>query len=58
MVAAVDPLLLIKEMDISAEDKMTSVYGERIPVLRRSDSGAELDWPYGAEQLIRFLKEP
>ena len=30
-------------------------YGWRIPVLRRMDTGAELDWPFDAWKLHRFL---
>ena len=30
-------------------------YGWRIPVLRRDDNGAELDWPFDAVKLQRFL---
>ena len=30
-------------------------YGERIPVLRREDSGAELDWPFDAVAIRAFI---
>jgi hypothetical protein len=30
-------------------------YGWRIPVLQRTDTGAELDWPFDAVKLGRFL---
>ena len=30
-------------------------YSTRIPVLRRTDTGAELDWPFGQEEVYRFL---
>jgi hypothetical protein len=30
-------------------------YGERVPVLRDTASGAELDWPFDAQRLARFL---
>ncbi len=30
-------------------------YGLRVPVLRREDSGAELDWPFDAEAVRRFI---
>ena len=29
-------------------------YGERIPVLRRDDTGAELDWPFDAVAIRRL----
>ena len=31
-------------------------YGVRIPVLRREDSGAELDWPFDAQRVRAFLE--
>ena len=31
-------------------------YGLRIPVLRRNDTGAELNWPFDAEQVVTFLR--
>lgn len=30
-------------------------YGERIPVLRREDTGTELDWPFDVAALRAFL---
>lgn len=30
-------------------------YGVRVPVLRETASGAELGWPFDAEQVRRFL---
>jgi len=41
------------EDDASAEQR----YGWRIPVLRRGDTGAELDWPFDAYKLGQFLGE-
>jgi hypothetical protein len=33
-------------------------YGHRIPVLRRDDTGAELDWPFDRHGIRRFLLAP
>ncbi|PZO06948.1 MAG: NrdH-redoxin [Lysobacteraceae bacterium] len=30
-------------------------YGERIPVLRREDTGVELDWPFDAQAVRGFI---
>lgn len=38
------------EEDAAAEQR----YGWRIPVLRRADTGAELDWPFDPLKLRRF----
>lgn len=32
-------------------------YEQRIPVLQRLDTGAELDWPFDARQLRMFLSD-
>ncbi|QOQ72833.1 glutaredoxin family protein [Pseudomonas poae] len=47
--------LLVELVDITAPDDLTEAYGLRIPVLRRVDTGAELDWPFDTEQIVAFL---
>ncbi len=39
--------------DIALEDDLVARYGERIPVLCRSD-GAELNWPFSLLDILRF----
>lgn len=39
---------------IDGDDDLEARYGVRVPVLRRGD-GAELDWPFDASRLARFL---
>lgn len=48
--------LLVELVDISASEAMFETYGLRIPVLRRIDTGAELDWPFDAGQVVAFLQ--
>ena len=43
-----------RKCDISESDDLFQRYGVRIPVLQRAD-GAELDWPFSAQQLKLFL---
>ncbi len=43
--------------DIIDNEQWLADYRIRIPVLRRAD-GAELDWPFTADQLIAFNQEP
>jgi hypothetical protein len=50
-VADFDPLWIDDDLGLQAH------YGERIPVLRREDTGAELDWPFAAESLRAFLAD-
>ncbi|WP_026067380.1 glutaredoxin family protein [Pseudomonas fluorescens] len=48
--------LLVELVDITDPDDLTEAYGLRIPVLRRRDTGAELDWPFDTEQVVAFLR--
>lgn len=48
--------LLVELIDISESEAMFDTYGLRIPVLRRVDTGAELDWPFDAGQVVAFLQ--
>lgn len=52
----VDHGLLVELVDITDPQDLTDLYGLRIPVLRRVDTGAELDWPFDAEQVVAFLR--
>ena len=42
-------------VDIADDDNLLEMYGVRIPVLKRCDTGAELGWPFDAEAVVRFL---
>ncbi len=46
----------VELVDIAAREDWVEQYGLRIPVLRRSDTGAELNWPFDAEQVVTFLR--
>jgi hypothetical protein len=48
--------LLVELVDIVDSETWLDRYALRIPVLRRSDTGAELDWPFEAEQVASFLR--
>ena len=52
----VEPGLLVELVDIAEREDWVEQYGLRIPVLRRSDTGAELNWPFDAEQVVTFLR--
>lgn len=47
---------VVPEVDIADDDKLLERYGVRIPVLRRLDSDAELDWPFEAEAVQSWLE--
>ncbi|MGC2049212.1 MAG: glutaredoxin family protein [Gallionella sp.] len=47
--------LAAEQIDIAGDDGLLVRYGTRIPVLRRADNGLELDWPFDAAAVTRFL---
>lgn len=46
---------LVELVDIAEREADYETYGLRIPVLRRADTGAELDWPFDTDQVVLFL---
>lgn len=48
--------LLVELIDIAEREDWVDFYGLRIPVLRRIDTGAELDWPFEGDQVVDFLQ--
>ena len=45
----------MREVVIEGDLALGYRYGVRIPVLKRGDTGAELDWPFDAADLEDFL---
>jgi hypothetical protein len=45
-------------VEIEGDLALVYRYGVRIPVLRRADTGAELDWPFDDMALGEFLGLP
>lgn len=48
--------LLVELIDIADREDWVELYALRIPVLRRCDTGTELNWPFDAEQVVAFLR--
>ncbi|MCR8915287.1 glutaredoxin family protein [Marinobacter panjinensis] len=46
----------VDAVDIAQSRQLVERYGTRIPVLRRNDTGEELDWPFTSDQLLNFLR--
>jgi len=44
-----------EHIDIAEDDALLKKYGVRIPVVKREDTGAELDWPFDVTAARRFL---
>lgn len=40
---------------IDGDVALQGQYGDRVPVLRREDTGRELDWPFDAAQVRDFI---
>ena len=53
----VDHGLLVELVDIAENEALFERYGLISPVLRRCDNGAELHWPFDAEQVVAFLAQ-
>ena len=45
-----------KNFDIAEDENLFEKYSLRIPVLQLVDNDAELDWPFDASAVSRFLK--
>jgi glutaredoxin 2 len=45
----------LKVIDIADDDDLLAQYGVRIPVLQRLDTQAELNWPFNADDILKFL---
>ena len=48
--------LLVELVDITEDESWYEAYSLRIPVLRRVDTGAELGWPFSADEVVAFLR--
>jgi len=44
------------KIDILDDDNLFDKYSLRIPVVKRIDNGAELNWSFDAVSLLRFLQ--
>lgn len=44
-------------VDIASDDALIERYGMKIPVLRNSDTGQELNWPFDADQLLIWWQQ-
>lgn len=49
--------LMVELVDIAESEALNAAYSLRIPVLRRTDTGAELDWPFDTGQVVMFLRD-
>ena len=50
-----DAGIVAQDIDIADDGGLLERYCVRIPVLRRTDNGAELGWPFDAVAVVQFL---
>lgn len=48
----------LEQIDIADDDALFARWGERIPVLERTDTGAVLCWPFDARAVQGVLAAP
>ena len=58
---AIDVLADARAPDFSSvfidnDNALEATYGERVPVLREEESGRELNWPFDAVAVRRFVQ--
>lgn len=51
---AVNPFTIV---EITDNEQLLLTYSTRIPVLRREDNCAELNWPFNAQDIVQFLRD-
>src|SRR5690606_41222096 len=49
--------VVVRQVDMTEDPALMAQYELRIPVLRRDDTGAELDWPFGLGELLEWLAD-
>lgn len=58
LLRALDSSLVPDLVNIEDDIELVHAYGDRVPVLQRRDTGAEIGWPFDAERLSDFLELP
>jgi hypothetical protein len=48
-------VIKVVTIDIFDDDNLMEIYGIRIPVIKKLDSGEELGWPFDSYRLSQFL---
>ena len=46
----------VQEVDVDADPELERQYGNRVPVLLHRDSGRQLFFPFGEEQVLSFIR--
>lgn len=51
-----DANLTAESIEIADDDALVAHYGIRIPVLKRLDTQAELNWPFTGQDILHFMQ--
>ena len=47
--------VIIEAIDISSSEELVELYGIRIPVVKNKETGEELGWPFGYDELVSLI---
>ncbi len=56
-VSAIAPDMQIASIDIAEHQEWQLDYALKIPVLLEPESGHQLEWPFGRDQVAQFLRQ-
>ena len=48
--------LTAESIEIANDDALIAHYGIRIPVLKRTDTQVELEWPFTIQDILQFIQ--
>ncbi len=48
--------VMVTEVDIADDEQLLERYAIRIPVLQRTDTQAEIGWPFGSQEVATLLR--
>lgn len=48
--------LIAQAIEIADDNALVAHYGIRIPVLKRLDTQAELNWPFTSQDILHFIQ--
>jgi len=48
--------MMVTEVDVAENEQLMARYGTRIPVLRRTDTGIEIGWPFDSQAIRRLME--
>ncbi|MCW8092303.1 glutaredoxin family protein [Alteromonas sp. ASW11-130] len=56
VIAQLKQPVMVEKVNIRDSTELYHLYGARIPVVKRKDTGAELGWPFNVDSLEQYIK--